>query len=117
MPRPRFSLCGLLLLTAAVAIVCWYRDLPRQNANRFANLIEAGECAAAEDMFDDAPLELCAGKSDVDLLGQSLADWLRGRYPIRVELHASDWYYSVLIDATARGLDSGNTSVTVTASP
>jgi hypothetical protein len=29
MPRPRFSLRGLLLLTVAVAALYWYRDLPR----------------------------------------------------------------------------------------
>ncbi len=32
--RPRFSLNGLLLLTAVVVIICFYRDLPRQNSTR-----------------------------------------------------------------------------------
>jgi hypothetical protein len=34
MTRPHFTLRGLLLLTVAVAALCWYRDLPRQNAIR-----------------------------------------------------------------------------------
>jgi hypothetical protein len=48
MTRPRFSLRGLLLLTALVAGFCWYRDLPRQEAARFSAAVNGRDFAAAE---------------------------------------------------------------------
>ncbi len=53
MTPPRFSLRGLLLLTAAVAALGYWRDRPRQMANRFVALIEAGDYRAAEAMFGE----------------------------------------------------------------
>jgi hypothetical protein len=48
MKRPRISLRGLLILTALLAAFCYWRDRPRQVANRFVAAIEAGDYRAAE---------------------------------------------------------------------
>jgi hypothetical protein len=88
MPRPRFSLRGLLLLTVALAAFCWYRDLPRQYAIRFAALREAGEHKAASQLIVGheghsaqkklhAPARMPDWK--VASLKQTPKDWLLGR--------------------------------------
>ena len=41
--KPRISLRGLLIFTAIVATFCYWRDRPRQIANRFVAAIEAGD--------------------------------------------------------------------------
>jgi hypothetical protein len=40
MKPPRFSLRALILLTALLAGFCYWRDRPRQMANRFVAAIE-----------------------------------------------------------------------------
>ncbi len=80
--KPRISLRGLLVLTTCLAAVCWWRDRPRQIANRFVAAIEAGDYEAADAMF-------VRGRSLYDeTVGHatfsasqykpSLADWMRG---------------------------------------
>ena len=81
----RFSLRGLLLMTACLAVFLYWRDRPRQIANRFVAAIEAGDYALANSLFvagyDDTK-KLVEGDSDAEFwaerLQQSGFDWLRG---------------------------------------
>jgi hypothetical protein len=88
MKRLRFSLRGLLLVTVAIAGLCWYRDMPRQNADRFIDLIKAGDYQAADAMVvnrdADSKLPFILGQKRAAKFSQSPWDWLRGRYPLRV---------------------------------
>jgi hypothetical protein len=106
--RPRFSLRSLLGLAMLVAVIGYWRDLPRQNAKRFAALINAGEYSKAEEMFGDrvgiSNPPTFFYKFKVELLGQSPSDWLRGQYPMNVtaDLPGGD-VYALAADATATG--------------
>jgi hypothetical protein len=48
---PRISIRGLLFLTALVAAFCYWRDRPRQIANRLVAAIEAGDYELADALF------------------------------------------------------------------
>jgi hypothetical protein len=89
MPRPRFSLRGLLLLTACLAAFCYWRDRPRRIANQFAELIQAENFEAAEKMYTPPgqPRRVGfgpAGDWRVVRKPQSARDWLAGRYYVTV---------------------------------
>jgi hypothetical protein len=82
-PRPRFSLRGLLLLTVAVAAVCWYRDLPRQNANQFAVAIRRGHLDDAHALLTArfsavTPQRALRHLHRVEVKSQTPADWFYG---------------------------------------
>jgi hypothetical protein len=88
--RFRFSLRALLALTACLAAVAYYRDRPRQLADRFVRAIAARDFELAD----------TACNSEVPLFGiwlkysrrritavrepQSVADWLAGRCRVTV---------------------------------
>jgi hypothetical protein len=109
----RFSLRGLLLLTVAVAAVCWYRDLPRQNANRFVALLEAGEYRAAEQVLDRRGWlsKPSNGFSDWTVEKAGPADWVRGLYPLVVAARLGDksvrpgQYFVLAVEVTATGVE------------
>src|SRR5262245_1142029 len=87
MKRPRFSLRTLLILTALLAAFCYYRDRPRQVANRFIAAIEAGHYRAAEAVFGERvglanPPK--GGTWVAEREKQSVDDWLHGRCYIRM---------------------------------
>lgn len=50
--RLRISLRGLLVLTACVAVACWWLDRPRQVMDRFVAAVEAGDYNAVRSMID-----------------------------------------------------------------
>jgi hypothetical protein len=109
MRRHRFSVRRLLVLAMLVAVAGYWRDLPRQNAKRFAALINAGDYSAAEAMFGDrvgiSNPPTFFYKFKVELLGQSPSDWLRGQYPMSVtaDLPGGD-VYALFAEATATGV-------------
>jgi hypothetical protein len=110
MTRPRFSLRGLLLLTVAVATVCWYRDLPRQNGERFARLFEASDYESAFALFNGGdydprpPWLTRASGWTVTTNAPSPRDWLRGRYPVYLTREAEDSTATIVIESRADGL-------------
>jgi hypothetical protein len=72
----------LLLLTVAVAMVCWYRDLPRQNAERFVAAFNAGNWSRVNALLDHQMIP--DGRGDYDQykasrVQQSVSDWLHGQ--------------------------------------
>jgi hypothetical protein len=88
MTRPRFSLRGLLLLTALVAAFCYWHDRPRRVANKFAALLEGANFEAANAMIFLGEHRMTAAfhasAYEVQRSEQSLRDWLSGRCPIVV---------------------------------
>ena len=85
--KPRFSLRSLLGLAVLVALAGYWRDRPRQNANHFIALIEAGHYSAAEAMFGEPDIGIASRPNDfgewqVRRGRQSPTVWLRGRYPL-----------------------------------
>ena len=62
MPRRRFSLRSLFNLAMLVAVAGYWRDLPCQNAEPFAALVNAGEYGKAEAMFGE---RVASGDADV----------------------------------------------------
>jgi hypothetical protein len=89
MRRPRFSLRSLLIVTAILAAICYWRERPRQMANRFVAAIEAGEYYLAESMCGDEPLALSErlvnlGGWEAARKPQTMTDWLLGRCYVHV---------------------------------
>jgi hypothetical protein len=87
--KRRISLRGLLLLTVCLATFCYWRDRPRQIANRFVAAIEAGDYELAESIFADDGLGLTDEQSiftgwEARNLGQSAGEWLRGHHEIYI---------------------------------
>jgi hypothetical protein len=103
MKPPRFSLRGLLILTASLAAFCYWRDRPRQVAKRFVAAVEAGDYKLAEAMLDEKasigstvfdlrpPPRLLRDASTKPLKwtvvenGQTFGDWLTGRYHVSLD--------------------------------
>jgi hypothetical protein len=84
MPRPRFSLRGLLLLTACLAVFITVWDRPRRIASRFAAAIEAGDRATADAIYKHGNFSVIdfaqdGSKFDSHRARQSIGDWLLGR--------------------------------------
>jgi hypothetical protein len=109
MSRPRFSLRAMLLLTVAVAALCWYRDLPRQNAERFIALVEARDYEAAEAMFPGGRVGISnkpTGMIDWEATRerQSALDWLCGRCYVNVTGGLANYRYLFPAVATATGM-------------
>jgi hypothetical protein len=86
MKPPRFSLRGLLLLTAIVAALGYWRDRPRQIANQFTAALEAKDRAALGRLVADfsrydrmfsllgnAATDTSAARED-----QRFSDWVKG---------------------------------------
>src|SRR5687768_15626197 len=93
MRLPRFSLRGLLLLTAFVAVFCYWRDRSRQIANWFVAAIEAGEYELAESMFiKPTPLAKTSLKDDAASYPQTFTEWLTGTCRVRFSIPVA-WYY------------------------
>lgn len=106
--KPRFSLRSLLGLAVLLALAGYWRDRPRQNANRFVALIETGDYSAAEAMFGER-----VGLSNPPTIfwkwkahrgEQSAGDWLRGRYPLVVTSTLGRDVYALAVEATATGM-------------
>ena len=84
--RVRISIRGLFIITALMAAFCYWRDRPRQMANRFVRAIEARDQAAldrlvtgdsrTEDMFS------LLGNAATDALAlrevHTFFDWIKG---------------------------------------
>lgn len=108
MPRPRFSLRTLLTAAVLVALVGYFLDLPRQNATRFAALVNAGEYGKAETMFGErvglVGKPTIFGEFRATLDNQTFDDWLRGRYPMTVASTADGVTYVLAVDATPTGV-------------
>jgi hypothetical protein len=87
MMRPRFSLRGVLILTAIVAVFCGWRDRPRQVAKRFVAALEAKDQAALERLIVDHArfermlriLQNAASEGTAQREGQTFAEWLKGQ--------------------------------------
>jgi hypothetical protein len=82
-----------------MAALGYWRDRPRQTANRFIALIEAGNTRAAERMFDGDRVGISNAPSafhdwTVQPQSWSAANWLRGRYPMTVR--AAFWTRAIL---------------------
>jgi hypothetical protein len=96
-----------------VAVAGYWRDLPRQNAKRFATLVNAGEYGKAEAMFGKrfglTGEPTIFGEFQVELIGQSPGDWLRGVYLMTVtaDLPGGD-VYALAMEATATGVNRAN---------
>ncbi len=104
-PRPRFSLRTLLLLTALAAVICAWLTLPKLNAQKFIRLCEQRDYVAADNMLprDNRFLvqwnELLSKMVEshdsfqIELEDQdsSWIDNLRGRQPIGVSQSAHRW--------------------------
>ena len=103
---PRFSLRGLLILTVAVAGFCYWRDRPRQMAQRFVVAMKAEDYVTAEEMMGrSGGVRAINTKWHVALGEQSLGDWLRGRYPLRAEAtFGLNFYGTAPLEATATGI-------------
>jgi hypothetical protein len=108
MKPPRFSLRSWLILTACLAAFLYWRDRPRQMANRFVALMEAGDYLAAKAMFGEQvgrwnkPLIMDEWKAFRKR--QSAADWLRGRCYVSIIGNRDEWRYVSLVVATATGM-------------
>lgn len=94
MPRPRFSLRTLLILTACLAACCYWRDRPRRVANQLEALIDAREYVAVRSMYTPAwhPMKVGfgpAGEWRVVHRPQTAMDWLAGRYYVSVNSKVS----------------------------
>src|SRR5262245_4175976 len=113
MKRPRFTLRALFILTGLLAAFCYWRDRPRQVANRFIALIEAGDYQAAEAMFGGKRVGISnvpAGMSDVKASRkrQSAADWLWGQCYVNFTGTVGNDDYLLPSIATATGMQAGN---------
>src|SRR5687768_7706122 len=102
--RPRFSLRGLLLLTVAVAGICWYRDLPRQNANVFVLAVNARDYVAAGELISGRYSSIQArpaleNYSLARVQPQSTFDWLTGRCYVHLSTEDPGW--TMMMQATA----------------
>jgi hypothetical protein len=109
MKLPRFSLRGLLLLTACLAIFCYWRDRPRQVAKRFAAAVEAGDFQAAEAMFtikDDHFPKLPPASPHWKALPikSTWQDWLAGRCVVRVSNSLQRNSIACYMHVTATGI-------------
>jgi hypothetical protein len=88
--RFRFSLRALLVLTACLAAVAYYRDRPRQLADRFVRAVAARDFELANATCNrELPifgLELKYGRRPITAVRepQSVADWLAGRCLVTV---------------------------------
>jgi hypothetical protein len=114
----RFSVRRLLLLTACVAVICWWLDRPRQLANAFAAAVEAGDYELARSMIDPDHAKFIRLPSEqvVERPNQpphtwglwqpepSLLDWFRGRRRIIVAGLAGPEGCSNPFTVTARGV-------------
>ena len=107
----RFSLRGLLLLTVCLAVFLYWRDRPRQIANRYVAAIEAGDYKLADSMVDNQWVGVTHKPADMDawkaLRKEQLAtDWLRGRCYVYVTGDLARFRFSHQIVATATGMQT-----------
>ena len=100
----------MLILTAGLAAFCYWRDRPRQVANRFVAAIEAGDYAAAEAMFGgdrvgiaNPPTEM--SEWEVIQVVPSAVDWLCGRREVLVIGNVNEIGFTVYAIATATGME------------
>jgi hypothetical protein len=107
MSRPRFSLRGLLLLTFAVAGVCWYRDLPRQNAAKFVAAVNARDYLTARALISIRYREIkgipaLENYQSARVQSQNPFDWLAGRCYVHLSTNDPGW--TMMMQATASGV-------------
>jgi hypothetical protein len=108
--RPRFSLRGLLLLTACLAALLYWFSRPLQVANHFVAAIEAGDHKAAEAMFTTDDRELTNLSQSVPgwaalPITRSARDWFAGRYFIRLAGIEGGKSVVCYVKATAAGME------------
>ena len=106
--RPRFSLHGLLLLTVAVAGLCWYRDLPRQKANLFVAAVNARDYVAAGELISTRYSSIQArpalgNYSLARVQPQSPFDWFAGRCYVHLSTEDPGW--TMMMQSTAAGIE------------
>jgi hypothetical protein len=111
----RFSLCGLLILTALLAAFCYWRDRPRQIANRFVAAIEAGEYELADFIAGDGGFSVTelAGSGGEFWVGpqrQTVSDWLSGQCHVRFIGKGAALGTDGMVTATAFGVDEVDVS-------
>jgi hypothetical protein len=90
--RMRVSIRGLFIITALIAAFCYWRDRPRQIANRFVKAIEARDQAALDRLVkddrrtDDVFSLFGNSATDASALreGQTISDWMKGGVPAEV---------------------------------
>ncbi len=109
----RISLRGLLVLTACVAVACWWLDRPRQVMNRFVAAVEAGDYDAVRAMIDvekTTPRIRLPDESAVEyewgILQReaTMLDWLQGRRRISVSQLNGPAGCSNMLIVTANGV-------------
>ena len=90
----RFSLRTLLILVTCAAVLCWWRDRPRQIADRFIGAVEAEQYETADSLFassDNRVIKLFMSRDERNQIHaerqpQSAGDWLSGECRIAVRM-------------------------------
>ena len=91
--KPRFSLRVVLVVTAVVAVACWWRVRPTRVADQFVRAVAAGDYQRADKLFANQEHAFVAkfmadyrNKAKALAVRQSMAQWLAGQCEISLDL-------------------------------
>lgn len=110
----RFSLRKLLLLTACLAAFCYWRDRPRQIADRFVAAVDARDRGLTDSLFvsgTQGPWVFEFGGPDGEYAAvretQSPLEWLKGQCRVVVEIKQKNWQFHGVVSflVTAQGVE------------